>query len=145
MGKSTFTTKTTVCNAPAPMRNLVFIIAVCGIVLGGCASSRVTNLTTTRQVRNASGVYPIEFAWDTSDQTVIEGSLKPVAIVNGRDFYSMRPSLGISNRWETVVPVPASEDHVIFRFKVDYLYRAFGPAQKSSKLSQDYRLNIIDK
>jgi hypothetical protein len=145
MGRSTFTTKTTVCNAPALMRNLVWIIAVCGLVLGGCATSRVTNLTTTRQARNASGVYPVEFAWDTGDQTVIDGSLKPVAIVNGRDFYPMRPSLGISNRWETVIPVPASQNYVVYRFKVDYLYRAFGPAEKSSKLSQDYRLDIVDK
>lgn len=127
------------------MRNLVWIIAVCGLVLAGCASSRVTNLTTTRQLRNASGVYPVEFAWDTSDATVIEGSLKPVAVVNGRDFYPMRPSLGISNRWETVVPVPASENYVVYRFKVDYLYRAFGPAQKGSRLSQDYRLDILEK
>jgi hypothetical protein len=145
MGKSTFTTKSSVCNAPQPMRNLVWIIAVFGLVVGGCATSRVTNLTTTRQARNASGVYPVEFAWDTGDQTVIDGSLKPVAIVNGRDFYPMRPSLGISNRWETVIPVPASQNYVVYRFKVDYLYRAFGPAEKSSKLSQDYRLDIVDK
>lgn len=127
------------------MRKLVWILAVCSLVLAGCAASRVTNLTTTRQLRSTTGVYPIEFAWDTSDATVIEGSLKPVAIVNGRDFYPMRPCLGISNRWETVIPVPAAQTFVTYRFKVDYLYRAFGPSQKSSKLSQDYRLDIIDK
>ena len=44
-----------------------------------------------------------------------------------------------------VIPVPASQSYIVYRFKVDYLYRAFGPAEKSSKLSQDYRLDIIDK
>ena len=127
------------------MRKLVWIFTVCSLVLGGCATSQVTNLTATRQLRNASGVYSVEFAWNTGDATVIDGSLKPVAVVNGRDFYAMRPCLGISNRWETVIPVSAAQNFVVYRFKVDYLYRSYGPAQKSSKLSQDYRLDIVDK
>jgi len=105
----------------------------------------VTNLTTTRQPRNATGMYPIEFALDTSQQTIIPGSLKPYVMV-GYEFFPMRPALGISNRWETVIPVPADKNSVIYQFKVEYEYRSFGKPQKSSKLSgRSYKLEIVDK
>jgi hypothetical protein len=127
------------------MRKVAWIAIVFAVALTGCATSRVTNLTVTRQPRNPTGMYPVEFVWDSNQQTIIAGSLKPYVVI-GFDFYPMRPSLGISNRWETVIPVPADKNSVTYRFKVDYEYRAFGKPQKSSKLSAtDYRLDIADK
>ncbi len=126
------------------MRMFAWTIAVLSLVLSGCGTSSVTNLTTTRQPRNPSGIYPIEFVWDTSQQTVVAGSIKP-SVVIGYDFYPMRPSLGISNRWETVIPVSADQNKVFYHFKVDYQYRTFGKPEKSSKLSPSYRLDIADK
>jgi hypothetical protein len=125
------------------MRNFAWIAAIAALVFTGCATSRVTNLTTTRQPRNASGVYPVEFAWDTSQQSIVASSIKPYVVIDF-DFYPMRPALGISNRWETVVPVPAGKKSVVYHFKVDYQYRAFGKPEKSSKLSPSYRLDILD-
>jgi hypothetical protein len=126
------------------MRMFAWTIVIAAVVLSGCTTSRVTNLTTTRHPRNATGLYPVEFVWDTSQQTVIEGSIKPYVVV-GYDFYPMRPSLGISNRWETVIPVPADKNSVFYHFKVDYQYRTFGKPEKSSKLSPSYRMDIVDK
>jgi len=126
------------------MRMFVWTIAVVAAVFGGCATSSVTSLTTTRQPRNPSGLYPVEFAWDTSQQTIVAGSIKPY-VVSGFEFYPMRPSLGISNRWETVIPVPADKNNVLYHFKVEYQYRTFGKPEKSSKLSPSYRLDIVDK
>jgi hypothetical protein len=125
------------------MRNLAWIAAFAALVFAGCATSRVTNLTTTRQPRNASGVYPVEFAWDTSQQSIVTSSIKPYVVIDF-DFYPMRPALGISNRWETVIPVPADKRSVVYHFKVDYQYRSFGKPEKSSKLSPSYRLDITD-
>jgi hypothetical protein len=142
--KSNFTTLSTVCDAARTMRKVAWIAVVLALVLTGCASSRITNLTATRQPRNATGMYPVEFAWDTSQQTIISGSVKPYVVI-GFDFYPMRPALGISNRWETVVPVPADKNVITYHFKAEYEYRAFGKPQKSSKLSPSYRLDIVDK
>lgn len=144
MGSSTFTSKSAVCKAALNMRHFALFAAVFSVLLAGCATSRVTNLTTTRQPRNPSGVYPVEFAWDSDQQTIVPGSIKPFVVV-GFDFYPMRPSLGINNRWETVIPVPSDKNVVLYHFKVEYLYRTFGAAQKSSKLSPSYRLDIVDK
>ena len=140
-GRSIFTTLSGVCDAPRTMRSFALLAAVLALVLTGCATSRVTNLTTTRQPRNPSGVYPVEFAWDSNQQSIIPSSIKPYVVI-GFDFYPMRPALGISNRWETVIPVPADKNFVVYHFKVDYQYRAFGQPQKSSKLSPSYRLDV---
>jgi hypothetical protein len=126
------------------MRNFAWIVAVVALVVGGCASSSVTNLTTTRQPRNASGLYPVEFVWDSREQTIIPTSIKPYVVV-GHDFYPMRPALNITNRWETVIPVPPDKASVFYHFKVDFEYRTFGKPEKSSKLSPSYRLDITDR
>ena len=130
------------------MRKFALIAVLGALVLSGCATSRITNLTPTRQPRNASGVYPIEFVWDSNETAVIDSSIKPVVIVDmasGSDVYPMRPALNIANRWETVIPAGADKTKVIYRFRVDYEYRTFGKPEKDSRLSQDYRLDIIDK
>ena len=126
------------------MRKLALLAALVAVVVAGCGTSRVTNLTTTRHPRNATGMYPIEFQWDSNQQTQVPGSVKPYAVV-GYDFYPMRPSLGISNRWETVVPVGPDKTSIIYHFKVEYEYRTFGKPQKSSRLSPSYKLEIIDR
>jgi hypothetical protein len=142
--KSNFTSISGVCDAPRTMRKFVWIAAIFTLALTGCATSRITNLTTTRQVRNASGVYPVEFVWDSNQQTVINSSIKPYVVI-GFDVYPMRPSLQIANRWETVIPVPADKNTITYHFKVDYEYRSLGKPEKSSKLSPSYRLDIVDK
>jgi hypothetical protein len=126
------------------MRKFALMAAVCALVLSGCVTSRVTNLTPTRQPRNASGVYPVEFVWDSNQQSLIDGSLKPVVVI-GFDQYPMRPALNIANRFETVIPVPADKNFTVYHFKVDYLYRGYGSPRQDSKLSPSYRLDIVDK
>ena len=142
--KSNFTSLSAVCEAPRTMRKVAWMAVVFALAMTGCATSRITNLTATRQPRNATGMYPVEFAWDSNQQTLIAGSAKPYVVI-GFDFYPMRPALNITDRWETVVPVPADKNVITYHFKVDYEYRAFGKAQKSSKLSPSYRLDIVDK
>jgi hypothetical protein len=126
------------------MRKFALFAVLLAVITAGCATSRVTNLTTTRQQRNPTGMYPIEFVWDSNQQSIIQSSIKPFVMV-GYDFYPMRPSLGISNRWETVIPVGADKTSVIYQFKVEYQYRDFGKPQKSSRLTPSYRLEIVDK
>jgi hypothetical protein len=125
------------------MHRLAWIFAVAALVVTGCATSRITNLTTTRQPRNPSGVYRVEFVWDDNQQTIIEESIKPYVVV-GFESYPMRPALNIKNRWETEIPVSPDKKYITYNFKADYMYRAFGKPQKSSRLSPSYRLDIID-
>ena len=112
------------------------------LALAGCVTSTVTNLTATTQPRNSSNLYPIEYQWDTTQQTIKPDSIQPFVMV-GFDSYEMRPTLRMTNRWEALVPVPAEKSVITYRFKVDYEYRRFGDKPgKASKGSPEYKLYI---
>ena len=56
------------------------------LVLAGCSS--ITNLTPSRLVRNDSGFYRVEAAWQTREQAIRPESIKPLVMV-GFDTYPM--------------------------------------------------------
>ena len=126
------------------MLKLLRVLPLCllPLLISGCATT-ITNLTPTRQPRNASGFYTIEAAWDTRQQSIRPESLTPYVVVD-LEAYPMRPTLGIANRWETLVPVPADKDSINYHFKVDYKYNVLGSPKSGSKLSRGYKLTIVD-
>jgi hypothetical protein len=111
------------------------------VALVGCASTTLTNLTATTQPRNPNNLYLIEYQWDSTLQSLRPDSIKPV-VVSGYDTYEMRPVLGMTNRWEALVPIPPSKETLSYSFKVDYEYNRFGKPGKSSVRSREYTLNI---
>ncbi len=112
------------------------------LLFAGC--STITNLTPTQQSRNATGLYPVEAAWDSRQQSIREGSMKPSVIV-GMENYPMRKTSLMRNRWETLIPIPADKSTVIYRFKFDFDYNAIPKPLPDSKLSREYKLQIVDK
>ncbi len=119
---------------------LLFLLAP--LLLAGC--STITNLTPSQQTRNATGLYPVEAAWDSRQQSIRPDSFKPSVMV-GLQSYPMRKTPLMRNRWETLVPVPANKNSVNYRFKFDFEYNAIPAPQPESKLSREYRLEILDK
>lgn len=117
-------------------------VALTALWLVGCAST-ITNLTPSQQPRNAAGLYPVGVAWDTQQATIRPQTLTPYVVV-GENAYPMQATALMSNRWETVIPVPPTERFVHFHFKVDYEYSRMGKPGKSSQLSQEYTFRIID-
>ncbi len=118
-------------------------LVLLGTMLVGCKTT-FTNLTPSKQPRNPTGMYPVEVEWDSTQSTIRVDSIKALAEVD-LNTYPMRPTLGISNRWETVIPVPAGKNTVFYRFKVDYDYNRFGRPGQDSVRSASYRLDIVDK
>ena len=116
-------------------------LALLSVLLVGCVGTTVTNLTSTTQPRNPTGQYRVEYQWDTTQQTVRPDSLKPVAVV-GFDTYEMKPVLRTTNRWEVFIPVPPSQDRIIYHFKIGYEYNRFGKPGVQSKKSPEYKLVI---
>jgi len=52
----------------------------------------------------------------------------------------------VKNRWEGLIPVPATKNSVTYRFKFDFLYNSFGKdPQPDSSWSPTYTLKIIDQ
>ncbi|HXU78638.1 MAG TPA: hypothetical protein VN794_18825 [Methylomirabilota bacterium] len=112
------------------------------LLMVGCQAT-FTNLTPQQQFRNTNNLYSVEVALDSRQQTLRWESIKPQIVV-GPDFYPMRPTLLMTNRWEGLVPVSPSTNVVHYRYKFDYDYNALGKPKPDSAMSPEYTLRIIE-
>jgi hypothetical protein len=113
------------------------------LLLTGCETI-FTNLTPQHQERNANNLYPVEVALESRQQTLRWNTIKPQIVV-GNDFYPMRPTQLMTNRWEGLVPVAPGTNIVHYRYKFDFEYNAMGKPKTDSALSQEYTLRVLDK
>jgi hypothetical protein len=124
------------------MLKKALLLLLTPLLLVGCRAT-FTNLTPQQQFRNTNNLYSVEVALDSRQQTLRWGSIKPQIVV-GTDFYPMRPTLLMTNRWEGLVPVPPSTNLVHYRYKFDYDYNAMGRSKPDSALSPEYTLRILE-
>ena len=113
------------------------------LVLAGC-NATLTNLTPQTQARNPDNLYPVEVALSSRQQTMRWDSIRPQIVV-GNNFYPMRPTPLLTNRWEGVVPVPAGTNLVHYRYKLDYQFNRMGRPGADSALSPLYTLKIVEQ
>lgn len=113
------------------------------LVLAGCTST-FTNLTPHQQFRNTNNLYRVEVALASRQQTLLWNTIHPQIMV-GTDFYPMRPTAFMTNRWEGLVPVPTGTNLIHYRYKFDFNYNAFGSPGADSALSREYTLRILDQ
>ena len=118
-------------------------VLLSSLLLAGCAS-QLTNLTPTKQTRNATNLYTVEAAFDTRQATVRWQSIHPQIIVGDRP-YDMRPTPHMANRWEGLVPVPAGESEVRYHYKFEFQYNRMGKPGVDTALSQEYTLHILEQ
>lgn len=131
------------------MVNKLLPVAFLTLALGmaGCATTQITitSLTPKREYRNNTGLYSMEAALNSRQQTLRWDSIKASVMV-GNQFYPMRMTSLMTNRWETLVPIPPGTTMLTYRFKFDFDYNAFGtPPKADSKLSPVYKLQIMDR
>jgi hypothetical protein len=117
----------------------LFLLA---LFAAGCSS--INNLTPSRQVRNPDGIYPFEVEWISRLRALRPDSIKAYVEID-LDSYPMRRTLLLSNRWETLVPVPADRKHITYRYKFDYEYDSIPRPRSDSLLSPPYQLTIMDR
>lgn len=118
-------------------------LALFCLALTGCSTTLV-NLTPRQQTRNANGLYPVEVMWDSKQANIVKDTIKGYVVV-GEDAYPMQRSPMLTNRWETALPVPKDKEFVNYRFKFDYDYLRIPVRQPSSKLSDPYQMQIVDR
>lgn len=120
----------------------VLSLSVLVLLLTGCAG-KFTNLTPRQQTRNANGLYPVEVAFDSRQQTLQWNSIHPQILV-GNEVYPMKPTLLLTNRWEGLVPVPPGVSNLKYRYKLEFLQNEFGPQKQNSSSSESYTLHIVE-
>jgi hypothetical protein len=119
-------------------------VLLLGLLVAGCSTTTITNLTPEKEFRNPNGLYSLEAAMTSRQQTLRWNSIRPQVVV-GSEFFPMRPTSLMTNRWETLIPVPPGNNVIEYRFKFDFDYNDFGsPGKSDSKLSKVYRLQILD-
>ncbi len=111
------------------------------LLLVGCAT-QLTNLTPQQQVRTTNNLYAVEVSFDTRQQTVRWQSIQP-RIVVGTEFYEMRPTPYMTNRWEGYIPVPPETSIIHYRYKFDYRYNRMGKPGNDNAVSREYTLRIV--
>lgn len=121
----------------------LFIAAATLTALTGCTGT-LTNLAPEYQTRRADGLYPVAVAFETRQQSLRWHSIKPYVVV-GEKLYPMRPMPLMSNRWETLLPVPADTGIVHYRYKLEWQYNAIPVPQNDSQITKPQTLRIIDK
>jgi hypothetical protein len=114
------------------------------LLLTGCAAT-FTRLTPLEQPRNPNNFYPVEVIFSSPQQSLRRDSIQPYVLAEGQ-LYPLRPVAMVANRWEGLVPVPATASSLSYRFKFDYLYNNFGtPPKPNTASSPLYNLKIIDQ
>jgi hypothetical protein len=112
------------------------------LLIAGCTTS-ITNLTPQVASRNPNNTYPVEAAFKSTEQNLRWDTIQPSVVIGG-DSYPMRPTPLMTNRWETLIPVPPDHNAVIYSIEFEYYKNAFGPAESDRRLSKRYRLQITD-
>jgi hypothetical protein len=127
------------------VRDMKYFLALLFVSFGlvGCTTGKITNLTPTKAERNDSGLYPIEMGWQSREHVLRPETLEPQVMI-GLQTYPMQRTPLVNNRWETLVPVPAGQNTLHYRFKVDYEYNTIPSRKKNSVLSPEYKLLITD-
>jgi hypothetical protein len=144
----TLKTNFTICGSFATfagdMRTMkkFLLLILTPLLLTGC--STITNLTPAKQSRNATGLYPIDVAFDTRQQSLRPESVKPTVLI-GNDSYPMRKTPLMKNRWETLVPIPADKKSIDYHFRFYFEYNAVPQVRPDSIMSREYHLDIVDK
>ena len=117
------------------------------MLIVGCSTASLTrttlvNLTPSRMDRNAEGLYLLEAEWNSNQKSIRTDSIQGYVQV-GLDFYPMRRIPVVTNRWEGLVPIPADQEILNYRFKFDYLYNAIPDPIADSRLSPPFQLRIL--
>lgn len=113
------------------------------LLFTGC-STTITNLTPSQMPRNPQGLYPFEVAMDTTQASIKEDTIQPYVMI-GLEKYPMEATPMLNNRWEALVPIPASTNNVYYWYKFDYLYDSIPKPAESSRKSKTYQLQILDQ
>ena len=122
------------------MTKKVLPLLIAPLLLAGCTTT-FTNLTPAQQSRNPDNQYRVEVAMASRQQSLRWETIKPQIVV-GNNYYPMRPTPLMTNRWEGWVPVPAAVDLIHYRYKFEFNYNDFGKPGVDSSMSPEYTLKV---
>ena len=124
------------------MAKRLLTLGLLPLLLAGCAA-HFNNLTPPQVRRNDNNLYPLEVAVRSRQESLRWKTIQPYAVV-GTEFYPMRPVPLMTNRWETLVPIPPGTNIVHYRYKFGFKYNAISARREDSATSPTYTLKIAE-
>jgi hypothetical protein len=121
----------------------IVVVSLLLLAVTGCSTTTITNLTPSRLPRKESNQYNFEADYNTRQQSLIHESMEGYVIV-GDERYPMQRVPMLHNRWEGLVPIPADQDVVTYRYRFDYQYRGIPESRRDSVESKYYQLFLLD-
>ena len=95
-------------------------VLLLGLLMAGCATTtHITNLTPQKEFRNPNGFYSVEAALTSRQQTLRWQSIRPSVVVD-KEFYPMRPTPLMTNRWETLIPSSRRSERRLLPFQIRF-------------------------
>lgn len=89
------------------------------VLLSGCASVALSNLTPTSLPENPSEIYTFTLRVTAKTNMVVDPSISPHLVVDGQNF-AMKPSALGGGLYEFEYQVPAGRQELAYYFLVDY-------------------------
>jgi hypothetical protein len=120
--------------------SLVLLVAF----LPSCSTTSlttVTNLTPTRLPRRDTGQYPFAVEFSTRQRTILRETIRAYVVV-GDQRYLMERTPMLRDRYETLVPVPPTEEVVNYRYRFEYEYKAIPELKPGVFDSKGYQLYL---
>jgi hypothetical protein len=125
------------------LKRILPALTLC-LLLTGCAGT-FTNLSASRQLRNANNLYPVGVSFYSRQQTLRWDSIKPFVLI-GKEAYPLTKTLIAENRWEGLIPVPQDQKEIEYRYKFEFDYNVFGaPPKPDSRVSPTFKLKVLEQ
>lgn len=93
--------------------------AVAAVLLGGCATMSLTNLTPSSLPENPSGIYTFTLRVTPKSATVVPDSIAPHIVV-GAESHDMQKSESVPGVYEFDCKLPPGQDSVGYYYLVSY-------------------------
>jgi hypothetical protein len=93
--------------------------ALGALLLGGCATMGLTNLTPSSLPENPSGIYTFTLRVTPKSATVVPDSIAPHIVV-GAESHDMQKSESVPGIWEFDYKLPPGQDSIGYYFLVSY-------------------------
>ena len=108
-------------NRISPARKFLFGLGLSlgALVLAGCQSMVLSNLTPASLPENPSQIYTITLRATPKTTAIVEGSVTPTIVIDGQSHSMTKSPLG-ENLWEFDYQLPPGRDQIAYYFLVDY-------------------------
>lgn len=105
----------------SPARKILFGLgaALAMVVLPGCATLTLTNLTPPALDENPSEIYTFTLRVTPHTNTILASSIAPKIVIDGKSFDLRKSSLG-DGLWEFDYQLPPGREQIPYYFLVDY-------------------------